>query len=62
MQQIWVGAPTEASRTYLVLHHDENRGDLVGKHVRIRSSRQPLACHRDDIKPLGQLIQKPGMS
>lgn len=33
-----------------VLHQDEYGGDFVRKHVRIGGSRQPLACHRNEIQ------------
>ena len=46
----------------LVLHQYEDRGDLVGEHVRVGGGREPLACKGGDVQPAGQLVEKTGMA
>ena len=43
---------------YLVLHHDEDRGDLVCEHVCVRRRREPLPGHGDHVQSLGQLVEE----
>ena len=45
-----------------MLHHDEDRGDLVGEHVGVGSGRQPLPRHAEDVQTLGQLVEEMGVS
>ena len=46
----------------LVLHQDEDGRDLVGEHVGVGRGRQPLAGHRDDVQPVRQLVEEPGVA
>ena len=46
----------------LVLHQYEDRGDLVGEHVRVGGGREPLPCQGGDVQPAGQLVEKTGMA
>ena len=41
-----------------MLHHDEDRGDLVGEHVGVGRCRQPLPRHAEDVQALGQLVEE----
>jgi hypothetical protein len=41
-----------------VLHEDEDRGDLVGEHVRVGGRGQPLAGHRDEVEATRELIEE----
>ena len=45
-----------------MLHHDEDGCNLVGEHVGVGSGRQPLARHRDQVQPLGQLVKEVGVT
>ncbi len=42
----------------LVLHEDEDRGDLVGEHVGVGGGRQPLPGQGDDVQPGRQLVEE----
>ena len=42
----------------LVLHHDEDRSDLVSEHVGIGRGCQPLPSHAQDVQALGQLVEE----
>ena len=45
-----------------MLHHDEDRGDLVGEHVGVGGCRQPLARHAEYVQALGQLVEEVGVT
>lgn len=45
-----------------ILHENENWRNLVGEHVGVRSGRQPLTSHGDQVQTVGQLIEEVGMS
>ena len=46
----------------LMLHQDEDRGDLVCEHVGVGGGREPLACQGGDVQAAGQLVEKPWMA
>ena len=46
----------------LVLHEDEDGGDLVGEHVGVGRGRQPLARHRHDVQTVGKLVEEVGVA
>ena len=43
---------------HLVLHQDEDRGDLVGKHVGVGGSSEPLSSKRCHIQTTRQLVEE----
>ena len=46
------------ARQALVLHEDEDGGDLVGEHVDVGRRRQPLPRQRHDVQPGRQLVEE----
>ena len=42
----------------IMLHHDEDRSNLIGEHVGIGCGRQPLARHGHNVQSLGQLVEE----
>ena len=45
-----------------MLHQNENRGNLVRKHVGVGGGRQPFAGHGDDVQTSGELVEESRMS
>ena len=46
----------------LMLHEDEDGGDLVGEHVSVGGGGEPLPGQRGHIQPAGQLVEEARMA